>query len=169
MWFVFFKGMLKWAQLLACVSILAACGKSYVTPETVVNAKEGVGIKGYDPVAYHAAAKPAEGNAEQAYEYAGVTYHFSTAENKNAFALAPEKYIPAYGGYCAYAMSLGNVVDINPKNWAVVDGQLYLNANGFAQALWNLDRQGNIQDANRKWSAIKTKALEPSPENVNQQ
>ena len=168
MQFGILKKILKWGQISVCVCLLAACGKSYVTPETVVNAEAGIGIKGYDPVAYHAAAKPTEGTADQAYEYAGVTYHFASAENRDAFAAAPQKYLPAYGGYCAYAMSHGNVVDISPKNWAVVDGQLYLNANGFAQALWNLDRKGNIQDANRKWSALKTKALEPSLEHNNQ-
>ncbi len=138
--------------------LLAACGKNYVTPETLVNADEGVGIKGYDPVAYHRDAKPLKGQAVYSAENTGITYHFVSAENQAAFEENPQKYVPEYGGYCAYAMSLGNVVDINPKNWAVVDGKLYLNANGFAQTLWNFDRSGNIKDADKKWSAIRAKA-----------
>lgn len=154
----FFNKINKLIQVFACVLLLAACGKSYITPETTTNAPSGVGIKGYDPVAYYEVAKPIKGNAQEKTEFSGVTYHFASADHRKAFEANPEKYLPAYGGYCAYAMALGNVVDINPKNWAVVNGQLYLNANGFAQSLWNLDRKGNIRDANKNWAVLKEKA-----------
>ena len=42
----------------------------------------------------------------------------------------PGKYLPQYGGYCAYAMSLNRIAAIDPSRWAIVDGKLYLN-NGF--------------------------------------
>jgi hypothetical protein len=33
-----------------------------------------------------------------------VTYYFSSASNKSAFAKSPLSYEPQYGGWCAFAM-----------------------------------------------------------------
>lgn len=141
-----------------CLLALAACGKRSVSVDTLVNAPAGVAIKGYDPVAYHLQGKPVKGSAAHQAIYQNTTYHFSTSHNQQTFEAAPEKYIPAYGGYCAYAMSTGSVVDINPKNWAIVDGQLYLNANFFAQSLWSIDKPRRISRADRHWSRLKVEA-----------
>ncbi len=134
--------------------LLTACGKSYVTPDTLVNAPEGLAVKGYDPVAYHRQAKAVKGSPRYQSTFEGAAYQFTNANNQRAFDTEPLRFIPAYGGYCAYAMSNGDVVDINPRNWAIVDGQLYLNANIFAQALWSLDRRGKIIKANSQWQQL---------------
>ncbi len=131
--------------------LLAACGKSSLTPETVINAPTGLGIKGYDPVAYFSENKAISGDAIFQASHKGVTYHFATAENLQAFRAKPEEFLPQYGGYCAYAMSNGNIVDINPKNWSVVDSKLYLNANIFAETLFSLNKKGHIKRADQQW------------------
>ena len=83
--------------------------------------------------------------------YKGATYRFASAENRNRFVAAPEKFLPQYGGYCAYAMSLNRIADISPSEWTIVDGKLYLNNGFFAQSLWSLNKSGNIASANHNW------------------
>ena len=57
------------------------------------------------------------------------------------FSQNPEKYIPQYGGYCAYAASQGARADIDPIAWRIIDNKLYLNYDLRVQKIWasNLD------------------------------
>jgi len=61
----------------------------------------GAAIRGYDPVAYFNEDGPVKGSPENSFSYQGATWQFASAENRNKFAADPEKYAPAYGGYCA--------------------------------------------------------------------
>lgn len=150
----------------ALLLLLSACGKSILTPATLTNASAGLGIKGFDPIAYHSTSKATLGSAKHQSLFQGVVYQFATAKNRSAFEANPERYLPAYGGYCAYAMSNGDIVDINPRNWAVVDGQLYLNANIVAQGLWSINRPEKISKADRHWQDLKAAAV-PRPNLLN--
>ncbi|MBL4790339.1 MAG: YHS domain-containing protein [Kordiimonadaceae bacterium] len=144
--------------MLCATLLLSACGKTYITSDALVNANQGVAVQGYDVVAYQASAKPVKGAALFTVDHAGQRYHFSSDANRQTFIDMPEKYLPSYGGYCAYAMSLGRVVDIDPLSWAVVDGKLYLNANGFAHTLWSTNKRGNVSKADRKWDKMRAEA-----------
>lgn len=146
----------------ALLLLLSACGKGALTPATVINAPAGLGIQGFDPVTYHTTGKATRGSANRQSLFKGVIYQFATAENQSIFEANPERYLPAYGGYCAYAMSNGDIVNINPRNWAVVDGQLYLNANIVAQGLWSINRPERIAKANKRWQDLKTAAVSRS-------
>lgn len=121
------------------------------SPVPAVNAKEGIGLKGYDPVAYFTDGAPTKGLELYSLAWKGVTYRFVSAENLDRFKADPAKYLPQYGGYCAYAMSLDRIADVDPSRWAIVNGKLYLN-NGFvAEKLWSLNKSGNIVSADRNW------------------
>src|SRR5690349_3167282 len=67
------------------------------------NLEKNLAIQGYDPVAYFKENKPAKGKSEISVSYLGVTYYFSSPENKTAFIKEPTAYEPQYGGWCAYA------------------------------------------------------------------
>ena len=128
------------------------------SPVPAVNAKGGIALKGYDPVAYFTNGAPTKGLEQYSFAWKGVTYRFASAENLEKFKADPEKYLPQYGGYCAYAMSLDRIADIDPSRWAVVNGKLYLN-NGFvAEKLWSLNKSGNIVSADRNWPLYPKKA-----------
>ena len=119
-----------------------------------VNAADGIGLKGYDPVAYFINGQPTKGAEQYSFAWKGVTYRFASEQNLNRFKADPEKYLPQYGGYCAYAVSHNRTADIDPSRWAIVDGKLYLN-NGFvAEKLWSLDKPGNIESADRNWPQL---------------
>ena len=128
------------------------------SPVPAVNAKEGIGLKGYDPVAYFTNGAPTKGLEKYSFAWKGVTYRFASAENLERFKADPAKYLPQYGGYCAYAMSLDRIADIDPSRWAIVNGKLYLN-NGFvAEKLWSLNKSGNIASGDRNWPLYPRKA-----------
>ena len=122
-------------------------------PVNAVNTVKGIALKGYDPVAYFATGRPTPGTDEFTEPWKGATYRFASADNRELFKADPEKYLPQYGGYCAYAMSLNRIADIDPVRWKIVEGKLYLNNGRVAETLWSLDRSGHIASADRNWPA----------------
>ena len=117
----------------------------------------GLAIDGYDPVAYFTEHKPVKGSPEFSVEFGGAKYRFVSAANRDLFAKAPEKYVPQYGAFCAYAVSKGYTADTDPLAWKVVDGKLYLNYNAAAQKKWEEDVAGNIRKGDANWPGLSRK------------
>jgi YHS domain-containing protein len=117
----------------------------------------GLALKGYDPVAYFTENKPAKGKAEFTARHEGATYRFASAANRDAFAAAPEKYSPQYGGYCAFGMAAGYKAPIEPDAWTVVDGKLYLNYNQSVRRQWSGDIPGYLRKADANWPQVRSK------------
>ena len=114
----------------------------------------GIAINGTDPVAYFTMEKPVPGSADFTHEWNGATWQFSSADNRDAFAADPEKFAPKFGGYCAYAASLGYRANTVPEAWTIYEGALYLNASLRARELWLNDVPGNIAKGEANWPAI---------------
>ncbi len=114
----------------------------------------GVAIQGYDPVAYFIENMPVKGSGVYAATHDGAIYWFSSSENLKTFKTDPMKYVPAYGGYCAYGVSQGVKVPIDPNSFKVVDGQLYLNITPKVQKIWEKDIPGYINKADQNWTSL---------------
>jgi YHS domain-containing protein len=118
----------------------------------------GIGISGYDPVAYFTAHKAVKGSKENAVSYEGVTYYFSSVINKEEFKRNPAGYEPAYGGWCAYAMGTkGEKAEVDPKTFKIVDGKLNLFYNKFFNNTltgWDKDEINLKQKAATNWSKM---------------
>jgi len=112
------------------------------------------GIGGYDLVSFQNGEKPVRGNGNHLVVHDGVTYLFQSAATKQAFEADPERYLPAYGGFCAYGVSVGKKFHGDPDVWEVVDGRLYLNLDNKIKGLWTKDVPGNIAKAERQWTKI---------------
>lgn len=98
-------------------------------------------IKGYDPVSYFVENTARRGLKRLEASFAGVTYRFSSPANRDRFLTDPLRYLPTYGGWCASAMGDGGrKVEIDPTNFKVKDGRLFL----FYKSL--------IADAKRDWN-----------------
>jgi hypothetical protein len=119
-----------------------------------VNHQGGVAIQGYDAVAYFTGNAAVKGSPSFTHAWNGVRWQFASAANRDAFAREPERYAPAFGGYCAYGVSRGYTVDIDPEAYAVVDGTLYLNYSKSVQRTWNQDRAGYIEKARQQWAKL---------------
>ena len=117
--------------------------------------KKAVILHGYDAVAYITESAAIKGAAEYSTAYGGATYQFASAKNLADFKANPEKFVPQYGGFCAMGAALGKKLDVDPSQFKVVDGKLYLNVNADVFAAWSKDIPGNIVKANQNWPAIK--------------
>ncbi len=116
------------------------------------------GLGGYDPVAYFTDGKPTRGSGYHVAVYDGVTYAFATAEHKKQFLADPTRYVPAYGGYCAYGVAVGKKFVADPEVWKVQDGKLYLNLDKGIRDKWEKDIPGYIKKADANWIEIKDKS-----------
>lgn len=125
----------------------------------VIYAEEGIAIRGADPVAYFTQGRYVPGSSEFEYQWANVTWRFSSAENRDLFASNLQHYTPQYGGFCAWAVSQGYTAPVDPTAWKIVDGKLYLNFNRNIQRRWERDIPGNIVKANNNWPGLLSELL----------
>ena len=172
--------MLRKIPLLLLASLLlAGCVTSppkiaQEKPVDAINNRQGLALRGYDPVAYFTEKKPVPGSPDISYQWQGATYRFATREHRDLFRGDPERYAPQFGGYCAYAVSLGTTVDGDPLQWTVDADRLFVNNNAIAAKLWNRSRPGNIRLGMMNWPLIpkqpltaqlsQSAAAEPAPD-----
>ena len=120
-----------------------------------------VAIGGYDTVAYHepdviSAHQAREGNKSWAFEWRGAKWLFVSEKSYLAFKADPEKFRPAYGGYCSNALSLGEgLVKTDGTHWEIYGDKLHLFYAASGRDRW-LD--GNYEkylvEADRAWKEI---------------
>ena len=151
----------RWS-LVALVVVMVATSMPVTAAH--VNATSGMtlagaplAIHGYDPVAYFKDGRARIGKADHTATHREVAYRFVTAANKQAFERSPNRYLPQYGGYCAFGVSVGAKFDGDPTLFRVVNGKLYFNLNPDIQTTWQKDIPGNITKADRNWPGIQEK------------
>jgi YHS domain-containing protein len=136
---------------------LTAIGQTQELRAMHFNVRKKLAIEGYDPVSYFT-NKPLEGSEKFSHSHKGITYYFSSAANLQKFKTAPEKYEPAYGGWCAYAMGEnGEKVKIDPETFKIVDGKLLLFYNFWGNNTledWNTAERKLKQSADNNWLKI---------------
>lgn len=111
-------------------------------------------LDGFDAVAYHTQGRPVEGDRSFEIEWNGADWRFVSAENRDLFLADPEAYAPQYGGYCAWAVTNGDLVRGDPEVWAIVDGRLFVNYDARIQSMWDGDRSGFITAADAVWPDV---------------
>ncbi len=141
--------------------------------------RKGVAIEGYDVVSYIQDNRAQKGDGKIQSTFKGTKYYFSSQNNKNKFVKSPEKYLPAYGGWCAWAMAeYGDFAEIDPESFLVVtttSGQkqtllFYKSWRNNTRKKWTQKIKGNtakttlkkqlglIKTANKNWAAHLIKA-----------
>jgi YHS domain-containing protein len=111
-------------------------------------------LQGHDPVAFHVDGKPIKGEPSLAVEYRGYKYLFSSEVNRAIFEEQPEKYLPAYGGYCTYGVSLDVLAPVEIDTWEIIDGRLYLQFSPATREKFAEDREKYIRAAGANWARI---------------
>ena len=121
---------------------------------------ESVGVSGYDPVSYfpEGGGKPEKGLISISVQRDGVTYRFASEEHRALFEKNAEKYLPAYGGWCAWAVAeLGKRVDVDPESFEMRDGKLYLffrDKKLDTRALWREKPGEFLVKSETKWPEL---------------
>ena len=147
---------------LVAIGLLALMSAAAHAGSVVYGASKGPALGGYDAVAYFTDGVPKPGDARFTHEWNGATWRFASEQHRELFKAEPERYAPQYGGYCAYAMANDSFSPGDAKRWRIVDGKLYLNANIFAQSLWEASIPRRVLDADGHWPT-KKQELEAAP------
>jgi YHS domain-containing protein len=113
--------------------------------------RNGVILKGYDPVAYFTRHQAVKGNPAIQTRFGGAIYYFASVADKVVFSKNPSKYVPQYGGFCAYHLSKGEFKDSDPTAFLVYKGKVYIcsDTDGAKQFRSNIDQ--NIRKADDYW------------------
>jgi YHS domain-containing protein len=149
-------GPLAGAALLGLLAPLAAQAAPPINTFTggLLGGRGDTAILGHDPVAYFTEGRAVKGRDAFTHEWMGAKWKFASQAHLDAFKAAPEKYAPQYGGYCAYGVAQGYLVKIEPEQFRIVDGKLYLNYDAEVQRKWLADPAGYIRAADMRFAAL---------------
>lgn len=117
----------------------------------------GLGVNGYDTVAYFTRKKAVKGKDRHQTEFGGRTWQFANEKHLQQFEANPDKYLPVFGGHCAYGTSRGYLVRGDPEAWTVYRGKLYLNYSKAVRNTWKRNIDRNIAKANGHWPNLLNK------------
>lgn len=114
-----------------------------------------IALQGYSPVSYLDLSLAQRGTKTFKSEHNKIVYYFTSAKQKETFDKNPKKYLPQYGGFCAFGCYAGAKFRVDPNKFLVEDGTYYLYLNNVeldAKQLWlsenNHDKLKNAADKN---------------------
>ena len=126
---------------------------------TVVSAgeyfeRDGVALRGYDPVSYFTEGSPNRDCRRTVTSTRGRNSSSPPLTIRSSSSGNPDKYAPQFGGFCSYGTAQGYKVSTQPDAFSVVDGKLYLNYNREVVKIWQQDVPGNISKAEENWPEV---------------
>lgn len=126
------------------------------------NTKKGYVAEGYDVVSYFVNKEPLNGKKKFQTTFDGAKFKFSSAKNLELFKASPKKYIPQYGGYCAYAVAAKKTkMYIDAEAYEIRDGKLYLFYNSWLSNKLDDWKEGDTKKLQSKgdknWEVLKHK------------
>lgn len=158
--------MLKNLKSVALVSVAilmvhnaAFAADEYNVSTGITTAGVPLGLHGVDAVALTSLGAVAEGDAAYTVVQDGNAYYFASQKSADQFSAAPEKFLPQYGGFCAYAVALGKKFDGDPMFADIVNGKLYLFVNAAIFQKYLADKEAILAKAEKVWPTIQHKAV----------
>ena len=146
--------------LIIVAAMLTGCGAMTAqNPDGSLSPINGVATEadnhlilfGADVVAYFSDGRHVQGSPDYRSEYQGVTFYFSSADNKALFDANPMAYLPQYGGYCANGIAFGIPWGGNAEDFIVHDDKLYIFGGELSQQAFMLDLEKNLALADQYW------------------
>ena len=118
-----------------------------------------IALNGYSPVSYLDLGLAQRGSKQYRAIHKDIAYYFTTAEQKTKFQNNPEKYLPQYGGFCAFGIYVGAKFRVDPTKFVVNDGKYYLFLNDVevdAKQLWiaESDQSKLRRTADTNWKKL---------------
>lgn len=142
------------------VATAAAFSTKAATSEQIVrDPLSGLALYGYDPVAYFIERAARPGDAEYEFRFAGLVWRFRSEANRKAFADAPERFVPVFGGYDPIAVGQGLPIEGNPVFFAVHGQQLFLFSREESLARFLENPKSLFDTANGVWPAVQRKLV----------
>lgn len=146
------------------MAVTFAFSMNHASAQNVAVNKDNVAINGYDVVNYFTTNTAARGSMSFSTTINGASYYFANEANLNAFKENPDKYLPQFDGYCAFAVAkMNKKVPVDPETFRVDDGKLYLFYNDFWEGQpfntivpWINNEAEMEKMAKTNWSTLKS-------------
>lgn len=149
------------------MSLIFFSSLSWSKGQSVYN-EDGIAIDGYDVVSYIENKQAQKGLEKFQTNFKKNKYYFSSKKHQELFERNPQKYLPAYGSWCAWAMAEYNdLVEVDPKAFLVTTDEkgrkrTFLFYNGWlgnTLKKWNNKAKGsNPKETQRKQFSLIQKA-----------
>lgn len=121
-----------------------------------------IGLHGYSPVSYLDLGLAQRGSKQYKVVHDKIAYYFTSNEQKAKFEKNPEKYLPQFGGFCAFGVYAGAKFRVDPNKFVVSNGKYYLFLNDVevdAKQLWVAEKEPKLlATANKNWKNLRTKS-----------
>jgi YHS domain-containing protein len=152
--------------LVLLLGLLLSSASVAQTSWNTMGSDDSTAISGYDVVAFHTVKKTFRGDPSISLTYGGAKWLFASEENKKLFESAPERYLPVWGGHCAWGVSENGLSrKLLSGDFEMIDGKVYLFSIGNSRKSSARDdflygrypRDRRIQDGNRYWPDLKRK------------
>ncbi len=142
------------ASLILCIGLALTPQSAHAKSDEIYTSwRNNLAVGGYDVVSFHR-GNPIEGKVKLTTSWRGANWLFASQTNLDTFLQAPEKYAPAYGGYCAWAIAKNKLAKGKPKHWTMKDDVLYLNFNKKIKTRWLINSDGFIVKGDENWPRI---------------
>ena len=115
-----------------------------------------VAFDGFDLTSYfHGSVQ--KGVQQHELQYDGINLRFASAANKDKFLENPSTYLPAYGGWCAIALTQGSWVQPDFEHFKIQEGKLlFFEVRAFfnGKTAWEKDPDINMIMADKKYQEM---------------
>lgn len=142
--------------LLACL-LVVSYHFTHAQAKTEIYTSANGALNGYDVIAFHTDSAAIKGSKEFSYEWKNTLWYFVNEQHLNQFKSNPEKYVPEYGGWCAYGTSRGYKAPTEASTFTFIHGKLYFNYNQSVKNTWIKNTDRYIEKADVNWIIIKDK------------
>lgn len=133
---------MKFFKFIIAVTMLVFSTSMFAQDQAANNIDDSnIALQGYSPVSYLDLELAQKGVKDFKSMHDEIVYYFTSAEQKATFDKNPEKYLPQFGGFCAYGVYKGAKFRVDPNKFIVKNGKYFL-------YLYNLE-----VDAKQKWLA----------------
>jgi YHS domain-containing protein len=119
-----------------------------------VSGASRIALQGFDAVGFFTDSKAENGSPFIRASYQGAEYLFATEDHKRLFLADPGKYVPQYGGFCAFGVGVNALFPVDITTWQIRNGKLYLNLDHDILDKFNADFEGHVASADRNWPGL---------------
>jgi hypothetical protein len=148
--------MKPFCKILPFICLAVSASSALAEPKPNVD-QNGIGLQGYDPVAFFTDGKPVLGNEKFHSSYHDVTYRFASAEHQAMLEKDSARYEPQFGGYCAYGVAKRHLAPVKIDAFQIVNGRLLMQYDSGVKDTFNKDQRGNLEIADKNWPTLSAK------------
>lgn len=136
------------------VGLVTLAPAGWANERILSNPNFQLALHGYDPVAYTADGEARVGLESHELLFRGLVWRFANAGNRMAFEAEPDRYVPAYGGYCALAAAEGIAAAAQPDVFADLGGRVFLFRSPAARYAFLLEAETLMLRADTVWPDV---------------